>query len=92
MVEALTRLKTCEALGGPPGLPIVGNLFQIRLDTLHATLERWADQYGPLYRVRIGPVRMVVVSDPDTIKRMHRERPGGSGALGRWRRWRRRCA
>ncbi|MDE0458910.1 MAG: cytochrome P450 [Chromatiales bacterium] len=77
MIEARSRSKTREALGGPPGLPVVGNLFQIRLDKLHSTLERWADQYGPLYRIRIGPVRMVVVSDPDTINRMHRERPRG---------------
>ena len=75
MTEARSRLKTYEALGGPPGLPMVGNLFQFRLNTFHQTLERWAEQYGPLYRMRIGPVRMAVVSDPDTVKRMHRERP-----------------
>ena len=76
MVEARSRLKTYEALGGPAGLPLAGNLFQcLPLETLHTTLERWADRYGPLYRVRIGPVRMVVVSDPDTVKRMLRERP-----------------
>ena len=75
MVEAGLRLKTYRALGGPPGLPLAGNLFQIRLDVLHDTLERWADRYGPLYRIRIGPVNMAVLSDPDTVKRMHRERP-----------------
>ena len=75
MVETRSRLQTYEALGGPSGLPVVGNLFQIRLDSLHDTLERWADRYGPLYRVRIGSIRMAVVSDPDAVKRMHRERP-----------------
>ena len=70
-------MKRYEDLGGPRGLPIAGNLFQLLpLDTLHRTLERWADRYGPLYRLRAGPMmRMVVVSDPETIKRMHRERP-----------------
>ena len=75
MVQAHSRLKTYEALGGPPRLPLVGNLFQFRLDTFHRTLEHWADHYGPLYRMRIGPVRLAVVSDPDTVKRVHRERP-----------------
>ena len=76
MVEARSPLKTYRDLGGPPGLPVLGNLFQsLPLDTLHDTLERWADRYGPLYRMRIGPLRMAVVSDPDTVKRMHRERP-----------------
>ena len=76
MVEACSRLKDYRALVGPPGLPVAGNLFQVLpLDSFHDTLERWADRYGPLYRMRIGPMRMAVVSDPDTVKRMHRERP-----------------
>ena len=75
MAEARSRLKTYADLEGPPGLPFVGNLFQIRLDTLHERLEGWADRYGPLYRIRIGSTRMAVVSDADTVKRMHRERP-----------------
>jgi len=76
MTEASSPLKSWDELDGPPGLPIAGNLFQIRLDALHRIFERWADRYGRLYRVRIGPVRLAVVSDPDAIKRMLRERPG----------------
>ena len=76
MVEACSRLKAYRALVGPPGLPVAGNLFQVLpLTSFHETLEGWADRYGPLYRMRIGPMRMAVVSDPDTVKRMHRERP-----------------
>ena len=75
MTEARSRSKAYEALPGPTGLPLVGNLFQLRLDTLHDILERWADRYGPLYRVRAGPVRMVVVSDAEAVRRVHRERP-----------------
>ena len=69
-------LKSHRALGGPPGLPIVGNLFQIRFDVLHRILEGWADRYGPIYQMRVGPHRMAVVSDPEVIRWMHRERPG----------------
>ena len=76
MAQALHPLKTWSQLDGPTGLPVAGNLFQIDLDTLHRTLEQWADRYGPLYRMRIGPVRIAVVSEPEAIKRMHRERPG----------------
>ena len=76
MAEASPPLKSWNDLDGPPGLPIAGNLFQIRLDTLHRALERWADRYGRLYRVRIGPVWIAIVSDPEAIRRMHRERPG----------------
>ena len=56
MDAARSRLKPCETLGGPPGPPVVGNLFQLRLDTFHNTLERRADRYGPLHRIRIGPI------------------------------------
>ena len=76
MAEAPHPLKTWNDLDGPAGLPIAGNLFQLRLDTFHRTLEQWADRYGRLYRMRIGPGRVAVVSEPEAIKRMHRERPG----------------
>ena len=68
-------VRTYRDLDGPPGLPLAGNLFQIRLPTVHRTLEDWAERYGPLYRVRFGRVKMAVVSDPEVIQRMHRERP-----------------
>ena len=66
--------KAYEALPGPPGLPLVGNLFQLRLDTLHDTLERWAERYGPFYRVHAGPMHMAVLSDAKTVRRLLRER------------------
>lgn len=75
MVAALATLPTYKDLAGPPGPPWVGNLFQIRFDAFHSTLENWADEYGPLYRFRVGPRKIAVISDADTIKRMHRERP-----------------
>ena len=75
MVAVQTPLRSYDDLDGPPGLPLLGNLLQLRFDRFHAILEAWADRYGPLYRIRIGPRRLAVVSDPDTIRRMHRERP-----------------
>ena len=74
MTEARSMPKAYEALPGPPGLPLVGNLFQLRLDTLHDTLERWAERYGPFYRVHAGPMRMAVLSDAKTVRRLLRER------------------
>ncbi len=68
MVAALATLPTYKDLPGPPGPPWVGNLFQIRFDAFHSTLENWADEYGPLYRFRVGPRKIAVISDADTIK------------------------
>ncbi len=75
MVAVQAPLRSYEDLPGPPGIPWIGNLFQIRFDAFHSTLEHWADEYGPLYRFRVGPRRLAVISDADVIKRMHRERP-----------------
>ena len=62
-------------LPGPGGLPLIGNLHQIRFSRLHLHLEKWADRYGPIYRVRIGPSDVVVVSDRATIQRLLVQRP-----------------
>ncbi len=66
-----------EDLPGPRCLPLVGNLHQIRLDRLHLALEDWAGRYGPLYRVRLGPRRIAVLSDRDEILRLLADRPDG---------------
>ena len=64
-------------LPGPRGLPLIGNLHQVRFDRLHLVLEDWADQYGPLYRIRFGPQRVAVLSDRAEIQRLLADRPDG---------------
>ena len=68
----LTRLRD---LPGPRGLPVLGNLHRIRFDRLHLILEDWADSYGAMYALRIGPQRVVVLADRSAIERVLRERP-----------------
>ena len=75
MAAVTEPLRDYEDLPAPPGLPLVGNLFQVSFESLHQTLEQWADEYGPLYRIKIGPRRLAVLSDAELIKRFHRERP-----------------
>lgn len=75
MAAVRPELRAVSAMPGPRGLPVVGNLFQIDFESFHQYLERWAAEFGPLYRIRMGPRSIVVTSDADTIKRMHRERP-----------------
>lgn len=76
-------LRRPEDLPHPPGLPLVGNMFQIRLPQMHQKLEPWAREYGPLYRFALGPQQAVVVADhalatealkarPDVYKRSAR--------------------
>lgn len=75
MAAVQSELRAVAAMPGPRGLPLLGSILDIDLEVFHQRLERWADQYGNLYRFRMGPRSIVVTSDADTIKRMFRERP-----------------
>jgi cytochrome P450 len=81
MTMASTSYRTIEELPGPRRLPLVGNAHQLRAGSMHLTAERWSDVYGPIYRFDLGPRRIVVVSDPDIVNTLLRERPDG---FARW--------
>src|SRR5260370_15881191 len=59
----------------PRGLPLVGNLFQLKGTQLPTILEHWADAYGPLYMFRLGRKPVVVLAAPDLIQAVLRQRP-----------------
>lgn len=75
-------LRRIEDLPGPRGLPLVGSAHRLRPQTLHLTAERWAEEYGSLYRFDMGGRRIVVIGDADVLTEVLRERPDG------FRRWR----
>lgn len=68
-------LRRLADLPGPRALPILGNLHQFDLKRLHRTLEKWARQHGPVYRVKVPSGPFMVVADPDLIGKVLRERP-----------------
>jgi cytochrome P450/nitrite reductase/ring-hydroxylating ferredoxin subunit len=70
-----TPLRRLEDLPGPPDLPIVGNAFQIRRERAHLDFEAWSREYGPMYRLRLGPRDIVVHDDPALAEPMLRARP-----------------
>ena len=77
MTESGTALTTLRDLPGPRGLPVLGNLHRIRFDRLHLILEDWAELYGEIFRIRIGPHRIAVISDRSAIHRILVQRPEG---------------
>jgi cytochrome P450 len=68
-------LREVAALPGPRGLPLVGSLHKWEVSRAHLILEQWAREHGPIYRVRLGPQPLVVVSDADAMMGVLRERP-----------------
>lgn len=62
-------------LPGPRGRPFFGNFLEIDVGRLHRILFRWADRYGPLYRIRLMNRPMLVVADPALVHDVLRRRP-----------------
>ncbi len=68
-------IRQIADLPAPPGWPLVGNVFQLQAARIHLTLEDWCRRYGPLFRVRLGRMDVVVVADTALIAQVLRERP-----------------
>ncbi len=73
-VQSLRRLKD---LPGPTTVPLLGNVLQVKLPTLHQSLEQWANIHGPCYKVQLGLKTFMVLSDHEQITALLRDRPDG---------------
>ncbi|KAK4390614.1 Ent-kaurene oxidase, chloroplastic [Sesamum angolense] len=51
-----------------PGLPVIGNLLQLKEKKPHKTFTKWAEEYGPIYSIRTGSNTMVVLNTNDVAK------------------------
>ena len=57
------------------GLPVLEGLDRLRFGRLYLALADCADSHGVMYAIRIGPQRVVLLSDPSAIECVVRERP-----------------
>lgn len=64
----LKRHKQFRSPPGPKGLPIIGNLHQFDASKPHVYLAELAKTYGPIVRLRIGRVSIVVVQSSKLAK------------------------
>ncbi|CAA0840663.1 Ent-kaurene oxidase- chloroplastic [Striga hermonthica] len=65
------RKTTSSGLPPPPqipGLPVIGNLLQLKEKKPHKTFARWAERYGPIYSIRTGSTSLVVLNSNDVAK------------------------
>ncbi|KAK7743262.1 hypothetical protein SLS53_004347 [Cytospora paraplurivora] len=54
---------------GPPGLPLIGNLWSIRSGAA-AKYYEWSKKYGDVYQVQMGNVPVVVVNSAKAAKQL----------------------
>ena len=50
-----------HGISGPTGLPLIGNLWQIRKNAAER-YRSWARTHGPVYQIQLGNVPIVVVN------------------------------
>uniref|UniRef100_A0A8B9KTE4 Uncharacterized protein n=1 Tax=Astyanax mexicanus TaxID=7994 RepID=A0A8B9KTE4_ASTMX len=53
---------------GPRPLPILGNLLQLNLKTLHLSLCDLSKKYGPVFKIHFGPKKIVVLAGYKMVK------------------------
>ncbi|MBA3389364.1 MAG: cytochrome P450, partial [Rubrobacter sp.] len=64
----MTEQVIYEPIPQPPGYPVLGNLFDIQgAETPIQALMKLAGQYGPIFQLRVGPNRLIIVSSFDLV-------------------------
>ncbi|KAL0360772.1 UNVERIFIED_CONTAM: Ent-kaurene oxidase, chloroplastic [Sesamum radiatum] len=64
----LGRLKDGGLSAEVRGLPVIGNLLQLKEKKPHKTFTKWAEEYGPIYTIKTGSNTMVVLNTNDVAK------------------------
>jgi cytochrome P450 len=62
-------------LPGPRPWPVLGNLPQVKLPSVHQAIEQWARDYGPLFKMQFGATPVLVVADHEVVAQILRARP-----------------
>ncbi len=70
-------LREIRDLPAPRGVPVLGNLLQIRPESMHQTLEAWSREFGTMFRFRIGRRTLLAVADHELMSAVLRDRPDG---------------
>ncbi|MEL7428096.1 MAG: cytochrome P450, partial [Bacteroidota bacterium] len=64
-------------LPSPKGHPFLGHLLPFQQGPKHTILEKWAEECGSIYRIRLGFTTFVVSADPQFNADVLKQRPEG---------------
>jgi cytochrome P450 len=70
-----SAIRSLSDLPSPRGLPLLGNALQMDPPRLHLIFEKWAEEFGSVFTIGLGPKRVFVCSDADLLQTALRERP-----------------
>lgn len=65
--EFIRSSARVQGMGGPTGLPLIGNLAQIRTNAAEQ-YRIWSRKYGPVYQIQLGNIPVVVVNSAASAK------------------------
>uniref|UniRef100_A0A0E0AB39 Ent-kaurene oxidase n=1 Tax=Oryza glumipatula TaxID=40148 RepID=A0A0E0AB39_9ORYZ len=51
-----------------PGLPVIGNMHQLKEKKPHHTFTKWSKTYGPIYTIKTGASSVVVLNSTEVAK------------------------
>lgn len=54
-------------ISGPPGLPLIGNLANIRVNAAEQ-YRKWSKEYGQVYQIMLGNIPVIVVNSAASAK------------------------
>lgn len=69
---------------GPPCLPIIGHLHLLDLKKPHESLMELSEKYGPIFSIKLGTMKAVVLTGYETVKDAlvnHPDEFGGRGHI-----------
>lgn len=65
--EIIRHKARLPAFPGPRGLPIIGNIADIKYNAAEK-YRQWASKYGPVYQIQLGNIAVLVVNNAQAAK------------------------
>ena len=66
-------LRQVKDLPGPRGGLLLGHSFQVKPHRIHLDVERWAAEFGPLFRIHLGREDQLVIADHELLSTVMRD-------------------